>query len=330
MGATVSPDRVLHELHDLWVSLGKQGEGDPGAGVLRACSMTLIVLGEEAEDAQALGETLAALMPEHPARTILVRMRGAGERVIEDRVYAQCWKPFGQRRQICCEHIEITASDSALPELPPVLLPLVAPDLPVILWCRSPRLIELDGFREIARMSRKIIVDSAAFADTRDAIRRIAAAAERGMLLGDLAWTRLTRWREMVSQVFENRKYLAALPAVRSARVRYGEGNQALAWYMAAWIANALARAGVNVRPEIAAAGGAALEVVLEGEGIRVELARENDRLVVTVNGLAAHTNLSHPDDCLLMREELGITSRDAVFEETLASAAALAYATGK
>ena len=114
MSATVAPDRILKELPPLGTQEGKQGD----AGVLRACSMTLVVLAEEADDAAALGETVAALMPEHPARTILIRLRGEGERALSERVYQQCWMPFGQRQQICCEQIEITASDAALADLP--------------------------------------------------------------------------------------------------------------------------------------------------------------------------------------------------------------------
>src|SRR5262249_18592524 len=97
MSATVAPDKILKELAALWVEEGKQGS----AGVLRACSMTLIVLAEEGEDTSALGETIAALMPEHPARAILVRLRAGGARELSERVYQQCWMPFGQRRQIC-------------------------------------------------------------------------------------------------------------------------------------------------------------------------------------------------------------------------------------
>ncbi len=44
MAATVSPDHILKELSELWVGLGKQGQQEGGAGVLRACSMTLVVL----------------------------------------------------------------------------------------------------------------------------------------------------------------------------------------------------------------------------------------------------------------------------------------------
>src|SRR5690348_3875845 len=115
--------------------MSKEGHEAAGGGVLRACSMTLLVLAEAADDVQRLGETLAALMPEHPARTILIRLQPGPGRTLSDRVYAQCWMPFGQRRQICCERIEITASDEALGDLPAVVLPLAVADLPVILWC---------------------------------------------------------------------------------------------------------------------------------------------------------------------------------------------------
>jgi len=115
--STVAPDRILKELEELWVTTGKQEEGEAGQGVLRACTLTLVAIAEEGDDPMALGETVAALMPEHPARTIVIRLRGGGERTLSERVYAQCWMPFGQRRQICCEQVEITASDAALEDL---------------------------------------------------------------------------------------------------------------------------------------------------------------------------------------------------------------------
>jgi len=318
--AAVNPERVLKELAEMWISLGKPGEGESGAGVLRACTMTLVVMAEESEDAMSLGETIAALMPVHPARTIVIRLRGGGERALAERVYAQCWMPFGQRRQICCEQVEITASDAALADLPPVVTPLAVPDLPLILWCRSARLAAMPEFRPIADMAHKVVLDSAAFADGRDALRRVAEMVEQGMLLGDLAWTRLTRWRESLSQVFENRRYLEALPRLSRIRVGFGDGLEVSARYMAAWLSNVLAGATATVEP---AAG---LEVSLEGDGFRVELARRDAKLAVTVNDLANFTNLPQPSDYLLMSEELGIVRHDPVFERTLASAARLAY----
>jgi glucose-6-phosphate dehydrogenase assembly protein OpcA len=325
----VAPEHILRELADLWVSLGKQGQDEGGAGVLRACTLTLVVLAEASDDAAALGETIAALMPEHPARTIVVKLSGAGEHALAERVYAQCWMPFGQRRQICCEQIEITASDAALADLPSVVLPLAAPDLPVMVWSRSARLFEMPPFGAIARMAAKVVVDSAGFADAKRTLRLLAETARGGVLLGDLAWTRLTRWREMLARLFENRKYLAKLAGISSVQVSYNGEFATSAWYMGAWIADALRDAGVSARAEVeAGTGPASLSVELAGGGFRVKLARREDRLVITVDNAENCTNLPQPDDYLLMREELGIVRRDAVFERALASAARLAYAT--
>src|SRR5947209_12362019 len=170
MGATVTgtvaPEKILKELAALWILHGQEGLATSGAGVLRACSMTLVALAEGSDDTAALGETIAALMPEHPARALLIRLSGGGPRALTERVYQQCWKPFGQRQQICCEQIEITASDAALADLPSVLLPLLVTDLPVIQWCRSPRLMQMPEFRSIARLATKVIVDSATFGNS--------------------------------------------------------------------------------------------------------------------------------------------------------------------
>jgi glucose-6-phosphate dehydrogenase assembly protein OpcA len=324
MSATVAPDSILRELAALWTQQGQQGD----AGVLRACTMTLLVIAEAADDAAALGETVAALMPEHPARAILIRLRGEGERALSQRVYQQCWKPFGQRQQICCEQIEITASDAALADLPSVILPLAVPDLPVILWCQSARLVRRPEFGEIAGMATKVVIDSAAAGDSTDAIVCMADGVRFGGILADLAWTRLTRWRETLARVFENRDTLARLSEIDRVQVRFGPGYENAAWYLAAWAANALASVGQVVTPVVVpvfTAQDESLRLELSGGTFRVELSRQDDRLVTVVNEQSNCTNLPRPADYHLMREELGIVRRDAIFESTLASAARLA-----
>jgi glucose-6-phosphate dehydrogenase assembly protein OpcA len=268
---------------------------------------------------------MAALMPEHPARTIVIRLQGDGERALSERVYQQCWKPFGQRQQICCEQIEITASDAALADLPSVILPLAVPDLPVILWCRSRRLVRRPEFGEIAGMATKVVIDSGDEENPTEAIGRMASAVQRGGILADLAWTRLTRWRETLARVFENRDYLARLSEVSSVKVSFGPSYETAAWYLAAWAANALGRPVTPVverQPE-------SLRLELSGGAFRVVLSREEERLVTIVNDQSNCTNLPQPTDYLLMREELAIVRRDAVYEQTLASAARLAVSSG-
>ncbi len=324
--ASLATDRILKELSELWVTLGKQGEAEAGAGVLRACSLTMVVLAEESEDVSTLGETLAALMPEHPARAILIRLHGAGPRTLADRVYAQCWMPFGQRRQICCEQIEITASDAALGDIPSVVLPLAVADLPVVVWCRSARLVGMPEFRTVAGMAQKVVLDSGAMPDAKNALRILADAAGGGPLLADLAWTRTTRWRAMLSQVFHNREYLAKLPLVTEIRVWFGAGLETTAWYMGAWISDLLADARIRASLSVAPlTDGPSLRVELSGGDFLVRLERQDGKLTVSVNELKNCTNLPQPTDYLLMREELGIMRRDAVYERALASASRLA-----
>lgn len=320
VSATIAPEKILRELAALWREEGKAG----GTGVLRACSMTLLVIEEPREDDAALGETIAALMPEHPSRAIFIRLSGAGPRALSERVYQQCWMPFGQRRQICCEQIEIVASDAALGDLPSVALPLIVPDLPVILWCRSPRLVGMPQFAPLAQLATKIVVDSAAFPDPTEALSKMADAVRGGRMMADLAWTRLTRCRETLARTFDDREHLARLGDVSEVNVAYGEGSQTAACYLAAWVANALADAGIKIKVKVTR-GSESLDMELAGADVRVALACEGDALAVTVGAVTTRTNLPHPSEYLLMREELGIVRRDTVFERTLAFAVGIA-----
>src|SRR5882762_1110804 len=210
MDTVIQPDWILHELSELWVSLGKQN-GHESMGVLRACAMTLVVVAEAQEDAAEVGETLALLMREHPSRAVVVRVSDSDQPALESRVFAQCWMPIGQRRQICCEQIEISTSNSSLVDVPAVVLPLVVADLPVILWFRPARLFASPALVDLSRIATKTIIDSSVFPDPKAGLQRLTRASSSGLRVGDLAWTRLTRWRELIAQIFENPVYFSRL-----------------------------------------------------------------------------------------------------------------------
>ena len=322
-GTGLSPDQLLRDLANLWVTLGKQGEPETGMGVLRACSLNLLVLAEEGDDFQRLGETLAALMPEHPARAIVIRLQAAMEPDLAGRVFSQCWMPFGQRRQICCEQIEITASQKALEDAIAVVAAVAAPDLPVIAWCRSARLVERAELRKLSLLADRILVDSAGFPDAKAGIARLAGMAAQGLPIGDLSWTRLTRWREMLSQSFENRERLANLPGAVKVIVAYGGKSAPVpARYMSAWLAESLKAAGISVNlsllPDPSAPAEQLSRVELTGAGLRVESTCGEGRVRVAMDGLERCASLPPASDYLLMREELGIVRHDPVFERTL------------
>jgi glucose-6-phosphate dehydrogenase assembly protein OpcA len=336
MNSAIQPEAILRDLTELWVTLGKENDGDSSAGVLRACAMTLVATAEEGENPGIVGETLAALVREHPSRAIVIRFRPSTTREVSARVFAQCWMPFGQRRQICCEQIEITATEASLSELPPVILPLTVSDLPIILWCRSWRLFRLADFPALAQVAPKIIVDSTTFPDPAEILPQLASWAIAGQMLGDLAWTRLTRWRELVAQVFENKSYLCRLQEVTEVRITHGGPSPpSMGYYLAAWLQDCLEKAGASAQvqwqAEQATAAGELRQVELVAPGknaMRVSIRMAGDRNApvaeLDMDSMISRTAFPAANDYVLLREELSIPGRDPVFDSTLIRAVRL------
>jgi glucose-6-phosphate dehydrogenase assembly protein OpcA len=297
---TLRSDQILGELRELWASLGKAAEPGDAQGVVRACSLTLIVFAEEADDPASIGGTLAELMREHPHRAIVVRVRPGPAALLEHRVLAQCWMPSAGRQQICCEQIEITAAEGSLADLPPVLLALRAPDLPVALWYRSARLFDAP-----APPAGKRILDSAAAAEPLAMLQRLAQASPAASPVADLAWSRLTHWREILAQEFDNPASAALLPRVAEVRVFHtGQTVPPESCYLAGWVLDALGRQ-VEVRFEAAAEGA----IEFRGPGFPP----------LRIAGCATAQEAS------LLREELGILGRDPVYDRALVLAARIA-----
>ena len=316
--ATVKPERILKDLGKLWVDLGKE---DPN-GVLRACAMTLIVVVEEAHDAAAIGETLAALMHEHPSRAIVLRVRAGEDHDLEARVFAQCWMPFGRRQQICCEQIEITSSLASLADVPAVVRGLIAPDLPVVLYCPSENLWWLRQFQALLPLAGKIILDSHNMPDSLRVLTYLNSLPGGGPRRADLAWSRLTPWRESVSRVFDDDARRRALYDLEEVRILYKCPEEpAAVYYLAAWFMHVL---GAGVKLNIAAGVGpefasiARVAMVGPSLDISIELV-ESTTVEVHVNGVREQVTVYPPmTDYEALRQELSFTGRDPVFEDVL------------
>ena len=246
-------------------------------------------------------------MPQHPSRAIVVRVTASREWALDARVFAQCWTPFGERRHICAEEMEITSAEAALGRCAVggaasargrsaggALVPRPAPDGPAGV-CRD----RVAGDR--------VVLDGATL--------RTAAGDPRagGSAVGDLAWTRLTRWRELIARIFENRG-MASLPTGSEVKVTYGPPPSAL--YMAAWLMDGLRRAGANPRLEIdtgpagAPGGTDRAGSACRGEPVRATAVRRSGS-----TRQSSQATLPEPSEYALMREELAIAGHDPVFE---------------
>jgi hypothetical protein len=310
--AAVKPDRILRELSDLWRANGQPDAGsEPGdhTGVLRACAMTLMVFVNDEDDPAELGQTVALLMRNHPSRTIVVRLQTTSDR-LDARVFAQCWMPFGQRRQICSEQVEITVSLNRLGDVPSVISPLAAPDLPRVVWFRSTRIPSAPDISELLYLADKLIVDSSRPGAPASADLRSLVAA--GFVVGDLSWARITRLRELIAQLLEGKE----LTAVRRVIVEHcGAEAGPEARYLQAWLRATLTSATTDFESTGPDGTGTIKGVRIHPDlDIRVETSCAE----VRSGSLRQHANLTSGLDHELLSEELSIMRRDPVFEQAL------------
>jgi glucose-6-phosphate dehydrogenase assembly protein OpcA len=313
--SAIDPEKILKELRELWAQLARdQGEG----GVLRACSMTLIVVSEhdDALDAEQARKTIGVLMHEHPSRAIVLTPREDGE--FTGRVFAECWMPFGGEQQICAEGIEITADSEQTDEVARLLVPLIAPDLPVVLWCRGPRAFLDRSLDPLFPLANKIVFNTRAVRHPSSAIEFLRRMHKDGRQVADLAWTRLTGWREAVAHLMD--ACPDGWPAGRSGTVRIQHGGArpgTRSLYFARWIERALP--GMNVTLSPVAGDPGMHSVVFAGQGPEMSIKLGGKGTLEVNTGERVYSAMMSPDseECL-MREELSILGRDPVFERVL------------
>jgi glucose-6-phosphate dehydrogenase assembly protein OpcA len=321
--ASVDTAKLLKDLGGLWTQLGKEEtEGsDRSAGVLRAVTMTFILGVEEGEDEAAASEALALLMHEHPSRAIVLKLRSDASAELEGRAFAQCWMPFGRRHQICCEQIELSAGAASFEDTASLLHGLVAPDLPVVFWCRSAKLFDHPAYAEIAAMADKVIVDSRSLSNPKAALRLLNREVQAGKLYGDLTWTRLTRWRQMVSGLFERMDCQGLFLNLNRVEIRYTHVPEPIAVdYLACWLKSVLGskfQVDRVHRPSEASWLIQGLCFVTALSDVVIE--RSEKGIVEThIQKFSTRTVFEELDEPRLVREELSILERDPILARVL------------
>lgn len=313
---------VLRELDEMWRAVGKQ----EGTGVLRACAMTMLAVSPPDDEGHDAAEAIARLTREHPSRLILIR-RHALLDAPGARATVECWMPFGTRQQICSERIEMDAPPGGLPELLPAIRGVLVPDLPVVLWLRDLALAGSPELKELRSLAGKIIIDTGPLREAREAWPILDALRGGRALVADLAWTRVTRWRETLQQAFRMPACQKKLRTVERIGIRWaGAGTPTTVAYLAGWLTVLAPKATVALQcvdAALPAPGmGRIREVSLEGPGIGVRLLRpEGVGVAIEIEGVAVKALFPKLNIAALLHEELGVFSRDDHFEQSLAAA---------
>jgi glucose-6-phosphate dehydrogenase assembly protein OpcA len=307
----IEPEKILKDLRNLWSDLGRNA--DVSGGVLRACGMTLVVAADSAADCQELRHTLGVLMHSHPARAIVMRLNEKPG--LDANVFSQCWMPFGKHQQICAEGIEITAGLMELNHVAQLLLPLIVPDLPAVLWCRGNRVFTENPFTPLLPLVQKIILDGATAEDPQAAVSFVRDLRRQGRLVADLAWTKLTSLRELMASLFDE----GIVKDVQSVEIVYGgDLPTASSIYFAKWMEIALPEAKVDLKH--GAEGTRSLRsITLKGDSSVIITRPDKATLELHAGGRVRRSQTLLFSEETLMSEELSILGPDPVFDKVLA-----------
>jgi glucose-6-phosphate dehydrogenase assembly protein OpcA len=172
-----------------------------------------------------------------------------------------------------------------------VVLPLLAPDAPVVTWWHGPPPQEV-ATDALGVLADRRITDSFLAPDPTACLHQRAADFASGDT--DLAWTRATPWRSLLASAFD-----ASMAQTTSARVAAAEANPTAA-LLAAWISG---RLGAETQVETSRGPGITeVEVAYQEDDTEksIKISRPDGRL-------ATYSRTGQPDRALpLVRRELG------------------------
>jgi hypothetical protein len=253
-GRRLSVRMLEEELKAVWketalaerASAGKEPIDRPP--VTRAALMTVVAVVAGDAGTRRMTGMIAHLSERTPCRALVVQLDPAGEAApgaaatpggaaggepLAAFVSAHCHKVGG--RQVCSEQITIRSTPDSDPHLSSLVLPLLMPDLPVVLhWPGVATMMapaNADGPHALARGARflcdldpyvdQVILDSTLAGDPVAYLSRAAALAERpagpGMRPIDLNWVRLLPWREALADAVD--RCAIDVRTIREARI---------------------------------------------------------------------------------------------------------------
>ncbi len=264
----VPPDHVMVELARLWQEM----TAALGRPVMRARAMTMIAFTDDPERRHQVQDVLMALNRHHPSRAVLVIARPSGVSHLETWASVQCHRLPGDADApvLCTEQVTVEATTGALDRVTSLILALVVPDVPVVVWWLGDPAPRRPPFDTLFPLADLFILDADTFRTPFISLRdeaRLRTTAGRRTLVTDLVWHRLAGWRAQVAHLFDAPTWAARLLDVARVELRFVPLDTAgtfpaEAFFMAGWLAGSL-----KWRPRAAGAGPGSGEYRLEFRG---------------------------------------------------------------
>lgn len=216
----VDPTQIEAALRQLWTDEQQQDRS-----VVRACVLNLVVYaGSDNETAQA-AEVISQLTVTYPCRALVLNADEAAEQNnLQAWLSAHCQMPRPNGQRICCEQVTLAATGEAVERLPSAILPLLVPDLPVVLWWIGEPAFGSPLFDALIDVADRLVVDTRTFQDPSFSLAQLAQVVRFSsdrIAVDDLNWARLRPWQEQLAQVFDSQETLPFLQQLERLSVVY-------------------------------------------------------------------------------------------------------------
>jgi glucose-6-phosphate dehydrogenase assembly protein OpcA len=317
-GATTSPASIERQLQLL------RGEAAGVEDGIRTHIVDLVAYADDPAVANEIGTAIAGLRHSRPSRALIVCGRPAATEVEATPSVFCAPMQEGGKSIVCSEVVRLDgpAGGDALASMAASLL---LPDLPVFLLWLAPPDFERSVFRSLRTLTTRLVTDSTRFPETLDALG--ALIAQDREVVTDLAWTKITGWREVVASMFDDPAHRGALAELEHVAIDYVRGSDAQARLLGGWL---VAGTGCDAVVSTTAVDrddmrvGSLTRVAMDCGGKRYTVDRPQEGMaVIDAPGRATrHAALRVPPTPVLIGEELEFLTNDHAFHAALAAIA--------
>jgi glucose-6-phosphate dehydrogenase assembly protein OpcA len=247
----------IQTIEDEWARLWKESAATPANGghpATRNSVLNLLVFTQRAATAKAVDSALDELCQYHPARVLLIVAQAeAPQPEMKAWINLSYYQQDKHRGPRGSEQVTIEARGPAVSYLPGVVLPLLAPHLPVFTWWADVPPVEQPIFERLIEVSDRVVIDSAEFETVGknfQALARVSRSRQYRAAVSDLNWQRSAPWRELMAQFFDMAALQPYLPGISHMLIEYagaeangrtaGVSNPAQALLLVGWMASKL------------------------------------------------------------------------------------------
>ncbi len=316
MTAAVSPASIERELSKL--------RGD-AAGVedgVRTQIVDLVAYADDLALADQIATSIAGLRHSRPSRALICCGRDGTDAVSAEASVFCSPMQDGGTAIVCCEVVRLDGPPAG-DGLTSMAASLLLPDLPVFLLWVAPPDFDRPVFRSLRTLATRLVTDSTRFPET---LAKLGAViAQDREIVTDLAWTKITGWREVVASIFDDPEHRGALDELEHVAIDYVRGSDAQARLLGGWlVASTGCDAVVDVKPvdRDDMRVGSLTRVVLDCGGQRYTVDRPQEGIaVIDAPGRATRQlALRVPPTDVLVGEELEFLTNDHAFHAALAA----------